>query len=105
MSSLPIGLILGWLARRNSRNSIFRFQLCPQTHGIYIVKFHRRRPSSLRALGFPKCWHRGGAENAGPENDGPNKANLSQYVHWVVIALKKQLNHRSIVPVEIMKFK
>ena len=25
-------------------------------------------------------------ENAGPENDGLNKPNLSQYVHWVTTA-------------------
>ena len=30
----------------------------------------------------------GGATNAGPENDGPNKPNLSQYVHRVVTAYK-----------------
>ena len=40
--------------------------------------------------------------NAGPENDGPNKPNLSQYVHWVVT---NELNRRSTVPVEMMKFK
>ena len=38
----------------------------------------------------------------GLENDGPNKPNLSQYVHWVVPAYK---NHRFTVPVEMMKFK
>jgi len=27
-------------------------------------------------------------ENAEPENDGPNKRNLSQYVHWAVTAYK-----------------
>jgi len=34
---------------------------------------------------------------AGPENDGPNKPNLSQYVHWVVTAYKwtKSLVHCS----------
>ena len=46
-----------------------------------------------------------GPENAGLENDGPNKPNLSQYVHWVVTAYKFERNHRSTVPVEMMKFK
>ena len=33
-------------------------------------------------------------ENAGPENDGPNKTNVTN-----------ELNHRSTVRVEMMKFK
>ena len=47
------------------------------------AKFHLLVLPAMKAYSTER-----GYENAGPENDGLYKPNVSQYVHWVVTAYK-----------------